>query len=125
MFYKIAADIVVAFHLLWILFIIFGAIPGRRWLTVRLLHLGSIVFSLLLQSFGWICPLTHLEVWLRQTQQTATGYSGSFISHYLDKLIYLDVSALYIFIGTIVVIVFSFVFYQPWRRPFFRSSRKM
>jgi len=118
MFYRIAADIVIAIHLLWILFIIFGALPGRRGLTVRLLHLASLVFSVLLQSFGWLCPLTHLEVWLRR-QQEAMGYSGSFIAHYLEKLIYLDVSAGYIFVGTVVVIVFSFFLYQPWRRPFF------
>jgi hypothetical protein len=123
MFFQIAADIVVAFHLLWILFIIFGALPGRRWLTIRLLHLGSIVFSLLLQSFGWICPLTYLEVWLRQMQQAATGYSGSFISHYLEKVIYLDVSAPYIFVGTVVVIVFSLFLYQPWRYPLLRRRR--
>jgi hypothetical protein len=61
-----------------------------------------------------------LEVWLRQKQQIATGYSGSFISHYLEKLIYLDVSAGYVFIGTIVVIILSVILYQPWRRPFFR-----
>ncbi len=121
MFYRITTDIIVAVHLLWILFIIFGAIPGRRWLTVRLLHLASLIFSILLQSFSWLCPLTHLEVWLRRQQQDATGYSGSFIAHYLEKLIYLDVSASYIFIGTVVVIIFSFLLYQPWRRPFFQN----
>jgi hypothetical protein len=121
MFYQIAADIVVGIHLLWILFIIFGALPGRRWLTVRLLHLASLIFSVLLQSFGWLCPLTHLEVWLHE-QQNATGYSGSFIAHYLEKLIYLDASAGYIFIGTIVVIILSLLLYQPWRRPFFRRG---
>jgi len=120
MFYQIAADIVVGIHLLWILFIIFGALPGRRWLTVRLLHLGSIIFSLLLQSFGWICPLTHLEVWLRRQQAKTLGYSTGFIAHYLERIIYLDVSPMDILIGTVFVIFFSLFLYQPWRRSFFQ-----
>ncbi len=120
MFYRIAADITVAVHLLWIGFIIFGALPGRRWLTVRLFHLGSIIFSLMLQAFSWICPLTHLEVWLRQKQAIALGYTGGFIAHYLEKIIYLDAEPIYIFIGTCTVIVFSILIYAPWKRPFFQ-----
>lgn len=121
MFYRIAADIVVAVHLLWIIFIIFGAIPGRRWLIIRLFHLGSLVFSVMLQRFGWICPLTHLEVWLRQQQVKSLGYSGGFIAHYLEKIIYLDASPVHIFTGTLVVIAFSLFLYAPWKRPFFRK----
>ena len=121
MFWRIADDIIVAIHLLWIIFLIFGALPGRRWLSVRLLHLASLIFSVLLQLFGWICPLTHLEIWLRREQARTLGYSGSFIAYYLEKLVYLDVSALYIFIGTLIVIAFSLFLYQPWRRPFFHS----
>lgn len=120
MFWRVAADVVVGVHLLWIVFIILGALPGKRWLIVRLFHLASIIFSLLLQTFGWICPLTHLEVWLRQQQAKALGYSGSFIAHYLEEIIYLDASPIHIFIGTLVVIALSLVLYQPWRRPFFR-----
>ena len=115
MFYRIAADITVAVHLLWIGFIIFGAVPGRRWLTVRLFHLGSIIFSLMLQTFEWICPLTHLEVWLRQKQ-----YTGGFIAHYLEKIIYLDADPMDILMGTCVVIIFSLLVYAPWKRPFFQ-----
>ncbi|MFH1009739.1 MAG: DUF2784 domain-containing protein [bacterium] len=121
MSYKIAADIVVGIHLLWILFIILGALPGRRWLSVRLLHLGSIIFSLMLQSFGWIYPLTHLEVWLRHQQAKMLGYSSGFIAHYLERIIYLDVSPIDILIGTVVVILFSLFLYQPWRRSFFEK----
>jgi hypothetical protein len=121
MFYGIAADIAVGAHLLWIVFIIFGALPGRRWLIARLLHLGSIIFSVLLQLFEWVCPLTYLEVWLREQQARATGYSNTFIGHYLEEVVYLDVSRVHIFIGTLFVIGFSLWLYAPWKRPFFRG----
>ncbi|MBU1937119.1 DUF2784 domain-containing protein [bacterium] len=119
MFYRVAADSVVALHLLWIGFIILGAIPGRRWWFVRQLHLASIIFSLMLQIFRWICPLTHLEVWLRQKQAVELGYTGGFIAHYLEKIIYLDADPMDILIGTCIAIAFSVLVYAPWKNSFF------
>jgi hypothetical protein len=120
MFYRVAADSVVAIHLLWIIFIILGAIPGRKWWLIRQFHLASIIFSLMLQTFGWICPLTHLEVWLRQQQAIELGYTKGFIAHYLEKIIYLEVDPMNIMIGTCIVIIFSILIYAPWKRPFFQ-----
>jgi len=103
MLYQILADITVAFHFAWILFLIFGALIGRRVKWVRLLHVGSLVFSVLLQLFSWICPLTHLEVWLRG--KSGWTYTGNFIQHYVEKLVYLDVPREAVFIGTVVVVL--------------------
>ena len=112
--YSILADIVVAVHLLWIMFLIFGALVGRRVRWAMWLHLGSLGFSVFLQVFGWLCPLTHLEVWLRG--KSGGAYSGSFIQHYVEKLVYLDVSRTAVFIGTGVVIVGTCIVYLRFRK---------
>jgi len=88
MFYQTLADIVVVVHLGWILFLIFGAIPGRRWRWVRWLHLGALAFSVALQSCSWICPLTYLEVWLRALAGNVEAYHSGFITHYAERLVY-------------------------------------
>jgi hypothetical protein len=116
MIYNIAADIVVAFHFIWILFLIGGAAIGRKVRWVMWTHLAALGYSVLLQTFSWICPLTYLEAWLRR-QGGRESYAGSFIGHYLEKLIYLDVSRGWIFLFTVVVIgATSVVYYNAMRK---------
>jgi hypothetical protein len=91
MIYRLLADGVVLFHFLWILFLIFGGFWGRRYRWVRLVHVPALFFAAWVELLDWYCPLTHLEVWLRRRQAPSLGYSGSFIAHYLERVIYLDV----------------------------------
>ena len=90
MLYKLLADGVVLCHFLWILFLIFGGFWGRQCRWVRLVHVPALVFAFFIELFDWYCPLTHLEVWLRGRHDPALSYSGSFIVHYLERLVYLD-----------------------------------
>lgn len=101
MFYIIAADIVVFIHFLWIVFIIFGALLGRSRLWIKRIHIGGIVFALFIQVFGWYCPLTHLETWLRSRYDPAMSYKGAFIAHYIERIVYIDLSPVSIFMLTI------------------------
>lgn len=116
MAYQILADVVVFIHLGWIAFLIFGAIPGRRWRMVRWLHLGALAFSIALQSFSWICPLTDLEIWLRGLAGTGGAYRGSFIGHYAEQLVYAPLPRYLIFAGTIAVVAISLWAYLSPRR---------
>lgn len=88
---QIAADIVVAIHLTWILFIIGGAAIGWKIAWVKWLHISSLAFSVCLQAFSWICPLTTLEVWLRSRGPDGEAYSGTFIRHTFEKIIYMAI----------------------------------
>ncbi len=106
-FYSIAADIVVLTHFLWIIFLIFGAFWGRRHRLVKTFHLFGMGFAVIIQIFGWYCPLTHLEIWLRRMHNPEIIYSGSFIIHYIEKLIYINISAHVIFILTIVLAIIT------------------
>ena len=103
MLYEILADIVVFAHLLWILFLIAGAYWGRKHRQVMLVQGAGLVFAVASQMFGWYCPLTYLEVWLRGKQAAAQYYPGSFLAHYAEKLVYIDISPASIFVLTLAL----------------------
>lgn len=113
MFSKLAADIIVVIHLLWILFIMFGALIGRLVTWVKWLHVGALTFSICLQLFDWICPLTYLEVWLRQRHDPALGYEGDFLAHYAERLVYLQAPREAVLMVTLAVVGLSAWAYLP------------
>jgi hypothetical protein len=90
--YAIAADIVIVMHVLWIAFVILG-FPVFLWLNSarwRLIHLAAVIWMVLMQLTRSICPLTHLEAWLKSEGQGAEVYSGKFIIETMERLIYVD-----------------------------------
>lgn len=103
MLLRILADIVVFIHFLWIVFLIFGACAGRRHQTVKYLHISGLAFAFMLQVFDWYCPLTYFEVWLRAQHDPGRLYAGSYIIHYLEKIIYMEVDRWVIVILTIAL----------------------
>jgi len=111
MLYKIIADIVVFAHLLWILFLIFGALWGKRNTTIRIIHISGLAFAIIIQVFDWYCPLTDLEVWLRSKHDPALFYTGSFIIHYVEKIVYIELSRELIFALCIILCVINAWFY--------------
>jgi cytochrome c biogenesis protein CcdA len=113
MLYRIAADITVLLHLIWILFLIFGAFIGRKYRWVKRVHISAIIFALVIQFFGWYCPFTHLEIWLRKIQDSSKSYSGSFIIHYVEKIVYINLSPKIITALTIILVVISALLYIP------------
>ena len=99
------ADAVVVVHLLWIVFLFIGAWWGRKRLAAGIVHVGGLLFALLIQITGWYCPLTILEYALREKAGSQAGaYTGSFIAHYAAKLVYLDVSRGLVFAATLLLI---------------------
>lgn len=95
--FLLAADLVLAAHVLFVSFIIFGLIfifvgKIRSWSWVRnpwfrLLHLLAICGVVLQTWLGIVCPLTVIENALR-TQAGDTVYGGSFISYWLGTILY-------------------------------------
>lgn len=104
MIYRILADIVVVVHFLWILFLFLGAFWGRRMKAIRIIHLAGLFFALVIQVFGWYCPLTHLEVWLRSRHGPGLAYTGAFIAHYVERVVYLELSRLIVFVATLLLV---------------------
>lgn len=85
--YQLAAGAVVAFHLCFILFAVFGGWLVLWRLRWAWLHAPAWAWGLWIELSHGICPLTPLENHWRRLAGEA-GYGGGFIDHYLIPLIY-------------------------------------
>lgn len=83
--YRLAAELVLAVHLLFVAFALLGALLLLEWPVLIWLQLPIAVWAGLIMVVGWTCPLTPLEKRLRiQAGQEAFG--GGFVEHYLLPL---------------------------------------
>ena len=121
----IAADTTLFLHVLVVCFVVGGLLlvfAGKiwRWHWVknpwfRLAHLAAILVVVLQSWFGVICPLTTLENWFRRQAGDAV-YSGSFISHWMERLLYYDAPQ-WIFIVCYTVFGLMVIASWYWVRP--------
>lgn len=84
---RLAADLVLLAHLLFIVFVVVGGFLAWRWRWVPWLHVPAAIWGALIEFSGWVCPLTPLENSLRR-QAGQVGFDGGFIEHYLMPVIY-------------------------------------
>ena len=87
MIYRVLADLVLALHLGFVVFVVLGGVLVLRWPAVMALHIPAAVWGVLIEFTGWVCPLTPLENSLR-VRGGELGYSGGFIEHYIQPLLY-------------------------------------
>jgi len=112
MVYRVAADFIVFIHFLWIVFLSTGFFIGKAYRVLKTIHIAGLGFAVLMQIFGWYCPLTYLEVWLREKHDPSLTYKGSFIIHYIEKLVYIELSRGIIFVLTVLLVVISLCLYS-------------
>jgi Protein of Unknown function (DUF2784) len=101
-FYLLAADAILLLHVLFVAFVVVGLLAvfagaALAWEWVRnpwfrILHLVAIVVVAAQAWLGLVCPLTGIEMALRAKAGEA-AYSGAFISHWLQQLLYVDAPA--------------------------------
>jgi hypothetical protein len=89
--YLVLAVLVLALHLGWILWVMLGWLLTRGRPVLRWLHIGSLLYGIGIEVFLWPCPLTWAEQWLEQ-RAGRQAYRESFVVHYIEGLIYPDVS---------------------------------
>ena len=87
MFSRLAADLILALHLGFILFVIFGGLLVLRFPRVMYLHIPAAVWGAFVEISGRICPLTTWESDLRRSAGES-GYAESFIEHYFVPILY-------------------------------------
>ncbi|MGY4879598.1 DUF2784 domain-containing protein [Vreelandella aquamarina] len=123
------ADGVLIFHILYVAFVVFGLLAvyagyffqwqwvrHRVWRVAHLLAIGYVV----VQSWlGIVCPLTTWEMALREKAGEAV-YSGSFIQHWLQNLLFFDAPnwvfvLVYSVFGSLVLA--SWFVVRPHKRP--------
>ncbi|HEY6363594.1 MAG TPA: DUF2784 domain-containing protein [Candidatus Binatia bacterium] len=85
--YQLLADLIVLAHAAFVLFAVLGGLLVARWWRLVWIHLTTVIWAVLVEFFGWVCPLTPLENWLRQRGGQA-DYSSDFVAHYILPLLY-------------------------------------
>jgi hypothetical protein len=84
---SLAADLIVLVHLGFVVFVALGGLLVRRWRWLVWVHLPCALYGAAIEVFGWICPLTPLEQAAREAAGHE-GYSGGFIEHHLEGVLY-------------------------------------
>jgi len=111
---SLLVDITVVVHFLWILFLVFGFVFALKGSRIAYVHLGGLMFALMLNALGWYCPLTHLENYFRSIHDAHSTYSTSFIARGLEKFVYPDVPENLLRGGEIFLTVFYLIVYGYW-----------
>ena len=117
MLYRALADAILVLHLAFIVFVIGGGWLVFRSRRVAWLHVPAVVWAVLLELCGWICPLTPLENDLR-SRAGATPYREGFIEHYLLPIVYPTglTREIQLVLGVAVLLMNVCVYLWLWRR---------
>jgi hypothetical protein len=119
--FRFAADVVIAVHAGFVLFVVLGGVLALRWRWMVWLHAPAVAWGAVIEYANWVCPLTPLENYLRQRSGGAV-YPGDFIDHYVVPLLYPTPLTRegQMLAGTLVLAVNAVVY---WRLLTMRSSR--
>jgi hypothetical protein len=85
--YRLLADLIVFVHVAFVVFALLGGILAARWRPFVWIHLPAVIWAAIVEFFGWVCPLTPLENWLRRKAGQG-GYPSDFVAHYILPVLY-------------------------------------
>ena len=103
-------------HLLFVLFAVAGGLLLFRWPRWAWLHLPAAAWAAFVELAGVYCPLTPLEIALRERVGVA-GYEDGFVSHYILPVLYPAglTSDIQVVLGIGVVTLNGVVYLLAWR----------
>ena len=114
------ANAVLVLHVALVVFVVGGLVAvlagnlaGWRWVNrvgFRLAHAAAIAVVAAEAWFGLTCPLTTLEMALRERAGAPT-YGGGFVEHWLHRLLYWDAPA---WVFVLVYTVFALLVAAAW-----------
>lgn len=132
--YAVFADLVLVLHFAFVLFVVVGLLITwigyfAKWRFVRnpwfrSAHLLAMAVVVAESLFGIICPLTNWEATLRMKAGEDPAYAGSFIQHWVHRVMFFEVSEntfTLIYVAFFVLIALSLIVVRP--RPFRASLR--
>jgi hypothetical protein len=127
-FYRSLADLMLITHVAFVAFVVValplilvGGCCGWKWIRnpwFRSLHLAAIGLVAIQSWLGVVCPLTILEMRLREKAGDTT-YEGTFIAHWLQKILFYEAPAWVFITGYTVfglLVIASWFVFRP--RPF-------
>jgi hypothetical protein len=131
--HALLADAILVVHFAFVLFVIFGLLltwigyfAGWKFVRnpwFRAAHLLAMAVVVAESLFGIICPLTKWEIALRVKAGGDPAYAGSFIQHWVHRVMFFEVSEqtfTVLYVIFFVLIVLSLVVVPPRR---FRAAR--
>ncbi|MGB1141725.1 MAG: DUF2784 domain-containing protein [Halioglobus sp.] len=128
MIFTLLADVVLVLHVAFVAFVVLtvpciylGKACNWRWVSyfwLRVVHLAGIGIVTAQAWAGVVCPLTDLEMWLRR-QGGEDTYAGSFIEHWLHRVLYWELPA-WVFVAAYslfaVLVIFTWIIVPPQKR---------
>src|SRR6516162_872743 len=93
-------------HALFVVWVAAGTLLTRTRPILRWLHIASLVWGIGAEVLPGVCPLTSLENWL-ESQAGVQPYQGGFLLHYLDALVYPDISGTLLTVPGASVCIFN------------------
>jgi hypothetical protein len=104
-------------HLAFVAFVVIGGVAVLRWPRLAWVHLPAVVWGVLTEYAGWVCPLTPLENGLRQAGGEA-AYAGGFVEHYVVPVLYPAelTRTLQVVLGSVALLLNALVYWQLARR---------
>ena len=108
--YNALAVRVLGLHALFVAWVILGFLIARSRPALRWVHIACLVWGILVEVLPWPCPLTLLENWL-ELRVGVEPYRGGFLLHYLDALVYPNVSPLLLTVAGVIICVLNLAVY--------------
>ena len=116
--YLFLANALVVFHFCFVLYVMSGGLLVIWRKRFALLHIPAVMWGVIVETTGWLCPLTPLENHWRSAGG-GVPYEGGFVEHYIMPVLYPhDITrdfqiTLAILIAIINLIVYTVAFTRP------------
>ena len=119
MYYGLGANLTLAVHFTFIVFVIFGALLVFASKKIAFIHIPSVIYGACIELFHFAFPLTYLENWFLR-KAGMKSYSNSFIEQYLMPIVYPDnlTAELQFYLGflliftNIIIYVLAIIFFK-------------
>jgi len=110
--YAIAADIIVILHFAFVVFVLLGGVLLLWWRKLVWIHLPAVIWGIMIEFTGWICPLTPYENKFRQ-QAGLEMYDGDFVMRYIMPVLYPEdlTRSLQVAFGLVVLVINVICYY--------------
>jgi len=114
---SLLADLVLAGHIAFVVFVVAGGLLVLRWPRAAWVHVPCALWGAWVEVAAWVCPLTPLEISFRRAAGEA-GYAEGFLEHYFEPVLYPSglTREVQVGLGFAVVALNVAVYAWAWRR---------
>lgn len=117
MIWSLLADVVLALHTAFVVFVVAGGLLVLRWPEVAWAHVPCAAWGALVELMGWVCPLTPLEIRLRR-MAGESAYEEGFLAHYFEPILYPSglTREVQLWLGVGVIVLNVAIYAVVWRQ---------